>query len=111
MLLHHMKDGECQKVPYYEKWVDSVPNLVWFICLKVYQLLTDYLRPELDLFVNVWLQSQPSFQCSIEFLFNYTFIWLQSFVYKRLYLFQVFLSNTNNLFTLVEFQVFLSNIE
>ena len=31
-------------------------RLVWFICLMAYQHLMDYLKPKLDLFLNIGLE-------------------------------------------------------
>ena len=73
-----------------------------------YQLLRGNLIPRFDSFLNVWLWSELYFQCSIAF-FKLYFSFAYKFLFGLLW-YQVFLSNTNNLHTVVWFKVYLPNI-
>ena len=83
-------------------------DLVWFICLMVYQLIW-VIWCQNDSFVNVWLI------ITIFSMFHYIFflsvisICQESFVCRLLW-YQLFLSNANNLNTVKWYQVFLTLI-
>ena len=43
--------------------------MIWLICLTSYEFLMGYAKPKFDLFLNIWLQTEPGLPCCVASFF------------------------------------------